>query len=106
MRHTLLLSLLVFSVSSQAQNEWMSMASYDANGRHHPITVANDQYGYVIAGQAGFAALNLDDVYRYDPSSDSWEEMEAFPGGGRAQKTRCSMESIHYHFLGDQSGFQ
>ena len=43
MRHTLLLSLLVFSVSSQAQNEWMSMASYDANGRHHPITVANDR---------------------------------------------------------------
>ena len=24
--------------------------------------MANDQYGYVLAGQAGFASLNLDDV--------------------------------------------
>ena len=54
-----------------------------AQGRHHPITVANGQYGYVIAGQAGFAALNLDDVFRYDAASDTWEEQGAFPGGGR-----------------------
>ncbi len=106
MRHTLLLSLLVFSVSSQAQNEWMSMASYDANGRHHPITVANDQYGYVIAGQAGFAALNLDDVYRYDPSSDSWEEMEDFPGGGRGYGYGvCEGDNAYVGFGSNESGY-
>ena len=59
------------------------MTSPVGNGRHHPITVANDQYGYVLAGQAGFAALNLDDVHRYDPTTDSWETLGAFPGGGR-----------------------
>ena len=66
-----------------AQDNWVQMASPAGNGRHHPITVANDQYGYVLAGQAGFAALNLDDVHRYDPQTDSWETLGAFPGGGR-----------------------
>ena len=59
------------------------MASPVGNGRHHPITVANDQYGYVLAGQAGFASLNLDDVHRYDPATDTWETLGVFPGGGR-----------------------
>ena len=66
-----------------AQNGWAEMSAFNGTGRHHPITVANGQYGYVIAGQAGFAALNLDDVFRYDAASDTWEEQGAFPGGGR-----------------------
>ena len=77
--------LLLCSVtgSGLAQETWIQMSSPTGTGRHHPITVANDQYGYVIAGQAGFASLNLDDVHRYDPAGDTWEQMEAFPGGGR-----------------------
>ena len=84
MRLSVLLFLSLLSpFYSLAQTDWQAMSSFGGNGRHHPITVANDEFGYVIAGQAGFAALNLDDVFRYDPSTDSWQEMEAFPGGGR-----------------------
>lgn len=82
-RNLFCLLLMAFSFLAAAQEQWMEMASFQGNGRHHPITVANADYGYVIAGQAGFAALNLDDVFRYDPTSNSWESMPAFPGGGR-----------------------
>ena len=75
--------LLITSWSSFAQDSWVQMASPAGNGRHHPITVANDQYGYVLAGQAGFAALDLDDVHRYNPATDTWETLDVFPGGGR-----------------------
>jgi len=76
--------LATFSLlTSLSAQEWAQMASPVGNGRHHPITVANDQYGYVLAGQAGFASLNLDDVHRYDPTTDTWETQGVFPGGGR-----------------------
>lgn len=85
MRTLLFLALICFSSvgSVCGQVDWTQMASFDGTGRHHPITVANDQYGYVIAGQAGFAALNLDDVHRYDAVSDTWDTQAPFPGGGR-----------------------
>ncbi|MDB4787086.1 T9SS type A sorting domain-containing protein [Flavobacteriales bacterium] len=106
MRHAMFILLTAVSFSIQAQNEWVSMASFDGNGRHHPITVANDQFGYVIAGQAGFAALNLDDVFRYDPSSNSWEEMEAFPGGGRGYGYGvCEGDNAYVGFGSNNSGY-
>lgn len=81
-RFASLLTLLMCTLLGPAQ-DWVQLSSPSGNGRHHPITVANDQYAYVLAGQAGFASLNLDDVHRYDPTTDTWEELGAFPGGGR-----------------------
>lgn len=106
MRYALLFALLAVGFSHQAQNEWAQMASFEGNGRHHPITVANDQYGYVIAGQAGFAALNLDDVHRYDPSTDSWTAMAAFPGGGRGYGYGvCEGNNAYVGFGSNSSGY-
>ena len=47
-RFSFLLASLSLFTSLSAQ-EWTQMASPVGNGRHHPITVANDQYGYVLA---------------------------------------------------------
>jgi N-acetylneuraminic acid mutarotase len=106
MRHIFFFLLFVGHLTSQAQTDWMAMASFDGEGRHHPITVANDQYGYVIAGQAGFAALNLDDVFRYDPTTDSWDEMEAFPGGGRGYGYGvCEGDDAYVGFGSNNSGY-
>ena len=49
-----ILLLCCVTGSGLAQETWIQMSSPTGTGRHHPITVANDQYGYVIAGQAGF----------------------------------------------------
>lgn len=82
------------------------MSDFPGDGRHHPITVANDQYGYVIAGQAGFAALDLDDVFRYDPETDSWQEMEPFPGGGRGYGYGvCGGNDAYVGFGSNNEGF-
>ena len=82
------------------------MTSPPGSGRHHPIAVANDQFGYVLAGQAGFAALDLDDVYRYDPASDSWEEMGTFPGGGRGYGYGvCGGDDAFIGFGSNNEGF-
>lgn len=107
MRLAILLLLSFLSpLFSLAQTEWQAMSSFGGNGRHHPITVANDEYGYVIAGQAGFAALNLDDVFRYDPSNDSWQEMEAFPGGGRGYGYGvCEGDHAYVGFGSNNSGY-
>ena len=84
MRHIFLFSAILGLISQvAAQDSWTQMTSPSGNGRHHPITVANDQYGYVLAGQAGFAALDLDDVHRYD--STSILETMGFSGGGEVR---------------------
>ena len=62
---------------------WNEVNGYDGVGRHHPITVANDNYGYMIAGQDATFSNNLNDVYRYDIALDQWTQLNSFPGGGR-----------------------
>lgn len=102
----LLLSLAGFTTEAVAQDSWIQVTSPPGNGRHHPIAVANDQFGYVLAGQAGFAALDLDDIYRYDPAADSWEEMGTFPGGGRGYGYGvCEGDDAFIGFGSNNEGF-
>ena len=60
---------------------------YEVNGyggrKTYPITVVNDNYGYMIAGQDATFSNNLDDVFRYDIALDQWIQLNPFPGGGR-----------------------
>ena len=58
----LLLPLLLIHFKTYGQ-VWNEVNGYDGVGRHHPITVANDNYGYMIAGQDATFSNNLDDVY-------------------------------------------
>ena len=100
-----LLALLAMSHFGLAQ-DWVQLSSPTGNGRHHPITVANDQYAYVLAGQAGFAALNLADVHRYDPASDTWEELGGFPGGGRGYGYGvCEGDDAYVGFGSNDNGY-
>lgn len=100
-----LLALLAMSKFGSAQ-DWVQLSSPNGNGRHHPITVANDQYAYVLAGQAGFAALNLADVHRYDAASDTWEELDAFPGGGRGYGYGvCEGDDAYVGFGSNDNGY-
>ena len=62
-------SIIDFTTYGQV---WYEVNGHDAIGRHHPITVANENYGYMIAGQDATFSNNLDDVYRYDIALDQW----------------------------------
>lgn len=53
-----------------------------ADQRHHPITFAIGNTGYLLTGtDAAYEAMS--DFYAYDSETDSWEEKTEFPGGKR-----------------------
>ena len=49
---------------------------------------------YVMCGYDG--ALLLDDVWAYDPATDTWTQKAAFPGGNRAASTAFTIGSKAY----------
>ena len=49
----ILFSNLIFSQS------WLNVANFIGDGRHHPITFSNDNYGFVVSGSY------LNDVFKY-----------------------------------------
>ncbi|MEO1259041.1 MAG: T9SS type A sorting domain-containing protein [Bacteroidota bacterium] len=84
MKKTLLLfSLFIFSICLFAQ-EWEPMASLPqgaADARHHPVAFTIDGYGYVATGTVNGNESN--DFMRYDPTTDTWEQLPNFPGPAR-----------------------
>ena len=98
----LLTTLLLIHSTSYGQ-VWYEVNGYDAIGRHHPITVANDNYGYMIAGQDATFSNNLDDVYRYDIALDQWTQLNPFPGGGRGYGYGVYDENDAYLGFGSNS---
>ena len=78
-----LLTPLILIHSISYGQVWNEVNGYNGIGRHHPITIANENYGYIIAGQDATFSNNLDQVYKYDPILDDWMQIDPFPGGGR-----------------------
>lgn len=96
MRLILCFSLLFSSSILLAQAQWefkQSMPS-TAEGRHHPVTFAIDGYGYVMTG--GTDDGNLDDAYKYEAATDTWTQLDAFPGGDRSYAYGVSVGSKGY----------
>jgi N-acetylneuraminic acid mutarotase len=55
-----------------------------ANNRNHPITFSIGKYGYYLGGYDAYTSNStLNDFYRFDSESETWEQMEDFPGGER-----------------------
>ena len=71
-----ILFVLLISSFSFAQ-EWNFLGYFDGDGRHHPITFSNDEYGFVASGSY------LEDVYRYEKSNDTWVQLQDIPFSGR-----------------------
>ena len=56
---------------------WNQVSNFVGDGRHHPITFSNDNFGYVVCGSY------LNDMFKYDKSSDTWIQLQDFPSTGR-----------------------
>ena len=56
---------------------WNQVSNFVGDGRHHPITFSNDNFGYVVCGSY------LNDMFKYDKSSDTWTQLQDFPSSGR-----------------------
>ena len=85
---------MLFSSHLLAQN-WQPIQSYDADSRHHPITFSNDRYGFVMAGQNASGEY-LEDAYRFDAQTESWEQIGNFPGGPRGYAYGVSNNTTAY----------
>ena len=76
-----LVVLLFFPTIILAQG-WNQVSNFIGDGRHHPITFANNDYGFVVSGSY------LNDVFKYDKLNDTWIQLQNFPGvGGRGNFT-------------------
>ncbi len=82
---------------AQVNQVWYQMSDFIANGRHHPITFSNDNYGFVISGNY------LDDVYRYDKLSDTWLQLQNIPFSGRGYAYGVSSGNKAYMGFGSTS---
>ena len=74
---------------------WNEANGYNEIGRHHPITVANDNYGYMIAGQDATFSNNLDDVFRYDIALDQWTQLNLFLAAEEDMDMEFMMKMTH-----------
>ena len=76
---------------------WDQVSNFIGDGRHHPITFSNDNYGFVISGSY------LDDVYKYDKLSDSWTQLQDIPFTGRGYSYGVSLGNKAYVGFGSTS---
>ena len=64
MKNLLLLALITLPLVVFSQL-WNQVSNFIGEGRHHPITFSNDNYGFVMSGS------NLNDAYKYNKSNDT-----------------------------------
>lgn len=96
----ILLTLSIFSLNLFAQ-DWEDLQSLpeSASTRHHPVTFSIGGYGYLVAG-ADAEYVSLSDFYRYDPTSDSWTQLDNFPGASRGFAYGVETETKGYMGFG------
>ncbi|MEE2954261.1 MAG: hypothetical protein VX347_03720 [Bacteroidota bacterium] len=92
----LLIILIFYPLVSISQN-WTQVANFSFSGRHHPITFANDNFGFVVAGSY------LNDVYKYDKLNDVWVQLQNFPASGRGYSYGVTVGDKAYMGLGSNS---
>ena len=83
---------LFYSVNAQ---NWQSLASYNSDSRHHPITFSNDRFGFVFAGQNDLGEY-LADGHRFDTQTQTWEQVANFEGGPRGYAYGVSNNTTAY----------
>ena len=93
-KYSTLIVMFLAALTIHAQ-DWEQVASYPGDARHHPVTFAIDNYGYLLTG-----SNNDNDFFRYDSDIDTWEQMTDFPGQGRGFSYGVSYEGIAYMGFG------
>ena len=90
----LLLILIPYTITSQV---WQNTANFTGDGRHHPITFSNDQFGYVVSGSY------MNDVFKYDKISDTWTQLQNIPFSARGYCYGVSIGGIAFMGFGSTS---
>jgi N-acetylneuraminic acid mutarotase len=93
----IIIIIIIIFPSACFSQAWDQVSSFIADGRHHPITFANDDYGFVVSGSY------LNDVYKYDKSNDTWIQLQDAPFNGRGYSYGVSIDNKAYMGFGSTS---
>ena len=83
---------------------WTQKDDLPGPPRHHPYHFGIDDIAYVCFGHGNSMNGNLSiytDVYKFDPSTDEWTQLNEFPGEGRVAGTQFDYGGKGYVLSGD-----
>lgn len=100
MKIYVLLSCLFISTQLLAQS-WTPVANIPG-GVHHPVTWGLQGMGYAVSGTDANNAPT-DNVYQYNPTTDSWITLSDFPGSPRSFAIGTVYKGIGYIGFGASS---
>lgn len=87
-----------------ATDTWSQKADFPSFARHHPFYFAIGDYAYVGLGH-GSVPVNgkvvYNDWYRYDPSNDTWTQLNDLPSQGRVAGTHFAYGGKGYILAGE-----
>ncbi|ANI89676.1 hypothetical protein A9P82_10480 [Arachidicoccus ginsenosidimutans] len=71
------------STDTSTEGNWVKRSSLDGDARFYATSFVIGNYAYVATGRAvnNSTYYNLGDLWRYDPSSDSWTQETSLPDG-------------------------
>jgi N-acetylneuraminic acid mutarotase len=99
-----ILSLFIFfSVFTNAQGIWVQKASM-VTARYDAIHFVIGGKGYVGLGNNSWPSPSLNDLWEYDPATDSWAQMANFPGDTRELPISFSIGNSGYIGTGMDHG--
>lgn len=87
--------LILDNTYTQSWTERKSLPA-GALARNHPVTFTLDGKGYVATGNTVNNSDVFKDVWRYDPVSNDWEELDVFPGEARGYSYGIAYEGKGY----------
>jgi N-acetylneuraminic acid mutarotase len=88
-------------------NSWSSVADYPGNsnqGIYYAAAFSTSSRGYVCCGKRG-PSYYSDELYEYNPSTNSWSAKDDFPGGDRYSPSAFSIDNFGYVGLGVDENF-
>ncbi len=78
MRAFVILTISLLVIRTSAQTSWEQQASCPGYPRWGVVCFDINGIGYMISGRS--STIDLDEVWAYDPLSDSWTERASLPG--------------------------
>ena len=87
-----------------ASNTWSQKPDFPDLPRHHPYQFAVGDYVYAGLGHGNNNAggTNIfDELYRYDPQTEVWDQMKTLPAEGRVAGTQFNYGGKGYVLSGD-----
>ena len=91
---TMILAVLWGGRLSYASFAWTKMADFAPGEREFCFAFAIGDFGYAGTGRS--QGVDYDDIWKYDPATDSWSQVANYPGSGRYGLASFSIGNFGY----------